>query len=88
MPLVVIAVGVTVVACMTPPNTTAMECQWRVSSWRSFQVVREMVGNEPDQFQTPPNAAACESWHQRMASVVREYDTSHAITCGLHHASL
>jgi hypothetical protein len=46
------------------------------------------LGNEPDLFARPPDAAAGRAWVRRMAGVVRSLGTSAPITCGLHVASL
>ena len=46
------------------------------------------LGNEPDLFARPPDAAAGREWVRRMAGVVRGLDLDHPVTCGLHVASL
>jgi endo-1,4-beta-mannosidase len=46
------------------------------------------LGNEPDLFARPPDAATGRQWVRRMAGIVREIDSSHPVTCGLHVASL
>jgi endo-1,4-beta-mannosidase len=46
------------------------------------------LGNEPDLFAWPPDAAAGRQWVRRMAGLIHEYDNLHPVTCGLHAASL
>jgi endo-1,4-beta-mannosidase len=46
------------------------------------------LGNEPDLFAWPPDAAAGRRWVRRMSGLIREIDPLHAITCGLHADSL
>ena len=46
------------------------------------------LGNEPDLFAWPPDAASGRAWVRRMTSLIRELDPSTPVTCGLHSASL
>jgi len=46
------------------------------------------LGNEPDLFATPPDAATGRAWAKRMAAVIRNIDQTHPITCGLHVPNL
>lgn len=46
------------------------------------------LGNEPDLFGRPANHETGRDWVRAMAEVVRRYDDSHPVTCGLHAASL
>lgn len=46
------------------------------------------LGNEPDLFARPANAAAGRAWARRLSSLIREIDADHPITCGLHVPSL
>jgi endo-1,4-beta-mannosidase len=46
------------------------------------------LGNEPDLFAWPPDAAAGRAWVRRMACLIRELDSSTPVTCGLHFANL
>ena len=46
------------------------------------------LGNEPDLFARPPDAAAGKAWAQRLTTLIREIDPQHSITCGLHVPSL
>lgn len=46
------------------------------------------LGNEPDLFAIPPDAAAGKAWVRRMVTLIREIDPDHPITCGLHLPSL
>lgn len=46
------------------------------------------LGNEPDLFALPRSAAAGHQWVAEMCAVIRDIDTTHEITCGLHAASL
>lgn len=46
------------------------------------------LGNEPDLFAHPPNAAAGSAWVQQMTDVIRACDPVHPITFGLHSDSL
>lgn len=46
------------------------------------------LGNEPDLFAVPPDAAAGKAWVRRMVTLIREIDPGHPITCGLHVPSL
>lgn len=46
------------------------------------------LGNEPDLFAWPSDAPAGRAWARRMVTLIREIDSSHPITCGLHVHSL
>lgn len=46
------------------------------------------LGNEPDLFAWPPDAARGRTWTADMRAVVRELDAGHPVTCGLHLDSL
>jgi endo-1,4-beta-mannosidase len=46
------------------------------------------LGNEPDLFAVPPDAASGKAWTRRMVQLIRELDPVHPITCGLHVPSL
>jgi endo-1,4-beta-mannosidase len=46
------------------------------------------LGNEPDLFAHPHSAEAGRSWVRKMAATIREIDSDHPVTCGLHVASL
>ncbi len=46
------------------------------------------LGNEPDLYAWPPDAACGRAWAGEMAALIRELDPVHPITCGLHVASL
>jgi endo-1,4-beta-mannosidase len=46
------------------------------------------LGNEPDLFAWPPSAREGRAWVRRMTSLIRDLDTAHPVTCGLHAASL
>lgn len=46
------------------------------------------LGNEPDLFAWPPDAASGRAWTRRMVSVIKEVDGGHPVTCGLHMADL
>jgi endo-1,4-beta-mannosidase len=46
------------------------------------------LGNEPDLFALPPDAAAGPEWARTMAAAIRDVDDRHLVTCGLHAASL
>jgi len=46
------------------------------------------LGNEPDLFAVPPDAATGRAWAAGLARAIREEDASHPVTCGLHVASL
>jgi endo-1,4-beta-mannosidase len=46
------------------------------------------LGNEPDLFAWPPDAAAGRAWANRMTNLIKEIDPDHPVTCGLHVASL
>ena len=46
------------------------------------------LGNEPDLFAHPHSAAAGRAWVAEMTGLIRELDSSHPVTTGLHTASL
>jgi endo-1,4-beta-mannosidase len=46
------------------------------------------LGNEPDLFAWPPDAATGRAWVRRMTGLIRELDPEHPVTCGLHVANL
>jgi endo-1,4-beta-mannosidase len=46
------------------------------------------LGNEPDLFAWPPDADTGEAWVREMSHIIHEVDDQHAVTCGLHMASL
>jgi endo-1,4-beta-mannosidase len=46
------------------------------------------LGNEPDLFAWPPDAAAGRGWVRHLASLIRGVDPDHSITCGLHAKNL
>ncbi|MEM7347837.1 MAG: cellulase family glycosylhydrolase, partial [Chloroflexota bacterium] len=46
------------------------------------------LGNEPDLFAWPPDAATGKAWVQRMTALIRDIDPKRSITCGLHVPSL
>lgn len=46
------------------------------------------LGNEPDLFAHPPDAATGRAWVREMAGLVHSIDPIHPVTCGLHVASL
>jgi endo-1,4-beta-mannosidase len=46
------------------------------------------LGNEPDLFARPADAATGRAWARRMTSLIRQIDPAHPITCGLHVPSL
>jgi endo-1,4-beta-mannosidase len=46
------------------------------------------LGNEPDLFALPPDSHAGRDWTGEMVSLIREIDSAHRITYGLHIASL
>lgn len=46
------------------------------------------LGNEPDLFARPPNAETGRVWVRQMVTAIRELDSSHPITCGLHTDNL
>jgi endo-1,4-beta-mannosidase len=46
------------------------------------------LGNEPDLFAWPPDAAGGRAWVRHMATLIREIDPHHPITCGLHFKNL
>jgi endo-1,4-beta-mannosidase len=46
------------------------------------------LGNEPDLFAEPPDAAAGRRWVEAMTRHIKAIDLRHPVTCGLHVASL
>ncbi|HXV44433.1 MAG TPA: glycoside hydrolase family 2 TIM barrel-domain containing protein [Anaerolineae bacterium] len=46
------------------------------------------LGNEPDLFAWPSDAAGGRAWARRMTALIREIDPAHPVTCGLHVHSL
>jgi endo-1,4-beta-mannosidase len=46
------------------------------------------LGNEPDLFAQPPDAATGRAWVEQMTALIRELDPHHPVTCGLHMDSL
>ncbi|MFW5696274.1 MAG: glycoside hydrolase 5 family protein [Phototrophicaceae bacterium] len=46
------------------------------------------LGNEPDLFAHPRSPQAGQEWARQMRATIREIDPAHAVTCGLHVASL
>lgn len=46
------------------------------------------LGNEPDLYAWPADAAGGRAWTRRMATLIREIDPITPVTCGLHIASL
>jgi endo-1,4-beta-mannosidase len=46
------------------------------------------LGNEPDLFAWPPDAVSGRAWTRRMTTLIREIDSVHPVTCGLHVLSL
>ncbi len=46
------------------------------------------LGNEPDLFAWPPNAAAGRAWVREMTQLIHTVDPQHPVTCGLHSDSL
>ncbi|MBP7691627.1 MAG: hypothetical protein KA764_06905 [Anaerolineales bacterium] len=46
------------------------------------------LGNEPDLFAEPADAAAGQAWVRAWAAHVRALDPAHPVTCGLHFPSL
>lgn len=46
------------------------------------------LGNEPDLFAWPANAAAGRAWARHMTQLIHEVDGAHPVTCGLHSGSL
>lgn len=46
------------------------------------------LGNEPDLFAWPPDAATGRAWARDLVNLIRSSDPSHPVTCGLHADSL
>jgi endo-1,4-beta-mannosidase len=46
------------------------------------------LGNEPDLFALPPSDVVGERWASEMIRTIKEIDSSHSVTCGLHVTSL
>jgi endo-1,4-beta-mannosidase len=46
------------------------------------------LGNEPDLFAWPPDAASGHAWVREMVSLIHEIDDQHPVTCGLHIDSI
>lgn len=46
------------------------------------------LGNEPDLFAWPQDAAAGRAWVREMTALIKGIDAAHPVTCGLHVASL
>jgi endo-1,4-beta-mannosidase len=46
------------------------------------------LGNEPDLFAWPNNAAAGQAWVREMVGLIKGIDPNHPVTCGLHGANL
>lgn len=46
------------------------------------------LGNEPDLFAWPANAAAGKAWVKLMTTIISDIDPWHPVTCGLHADSL
>jgi endo-1,4-beta-mannosidase len=46
------------------------------------------LGNEPDLFAWPANAAAGRAWVHELTGLIHDLDSNHPVTCGLHIASL
>ncbi|HEY1406952.1 MAG TPA: glycoside hydrolase family 2 TIM barrel-domain containing protein [Spirochaetota bacterium] len=46
------------------------------------------LGNEPDLFARPPDAATGQLWVRTMTQLIKSIDAVHPVTCGLHAASL
>ncbi len=46
------------------------------------------LGNEPDLFAQPPDAATGRAWVREMTQLIKSLDPTHPVTCGLHIASL
>ena len=46
------------------------------------------LGNEPDLFAWPPDAATGRAWARHMTRLIKEIDPVHPVTCGLHVDSL
>jgi endo-1,4-beta-mannosidase len=46
------------------------------------------LGNEPDLFALPKDAAAGQGWVKEMVGLIKSIDGQHPVTCGLHQASL
>jgi endo-1,4-beta-mannosidase len=46
------------------------------------------LGNEPDLFAWPANAAEGRAWAKRLTGLIHEIDAVHPVTCGLHMVNL
>lgn len=46
------------------------------------------LGNEPDLFAWPPDAATGRAWVRRMTQTIKQIDPIHPVTCGLHMDSI
>lgn len=46
------------------------------------------LGNEPDLFAYPPDAASGRAWVREMVSLIHAIDDRHPVICGLHAASI
>lgn len=46
------------------------------------------LGNEPDLFAWPPDAATGQGWVRSMTALIKAIDPVHPVTCGLHSANL
>jgi endo-1,4-beta-mannosidase len=46
------------------------------------------LGNEPDLFAHPHDAASGRAWVKQMVGLIKALDPQHPVTCGLHQASL
>lgn len=46
------------------------------------------LGNEPDLFARPPDAATGRAWARRLTALIHEIDPNRPVTCGLHVPSL
>lgn len=46
------------------------------------------LGNEPDLFAWPPDAATGRAWVREMTTLIRTIDPNHPVTCGLHAESI
>lgn len=46
------------------------------------------LGNEPDIFAWPPDAATGQAWVREMTGLIKGIDPAHPVTCGLHNANI